>query len=753
MSNSFLSPVMSKSRIQRNSYLNRPLSSANSGFSISMIKKKKDKIQPLTDKRNIKSIIEKNLYGGLNFKSTKAKYTRNIFNKFNSFDFKGKDRYSNYTVFFKRKKSPKYKKAISKTIHKQLTKQISASQINPKKIFRDGIFNLTNLYLKKPKKVKDKKILNNFFFIKTNKINLAKKILHENIKPNIESKILDNHKYKNINLLKKIQMDKSFKNLSSNLEEEKNNYLMNKKLEYISYKEKRSKDLSNYMLSLDSYIKASHLKKLMTEKEKIISEEINNENYYYNNKISTLKNSKKLYQDLFLVKFNDYVKFLTKTVDKYEKIDYLLVTEIISLQKKIDYLKKKINTLLESKKIYNKFILLQIKFKQKKMKLPDYYEFIINHTLQEGIEHCNGILDEEGVKKIYEYKKKIIYKNYDAFNYQFKLYESENRELLNKLTKLQREINRLKFEKNDVIKEGNDITKYFSEKIQEKLDEKEEIMNKYNSLINEKNYLLTDIRFPFKKKVKNTGKKSKIKYSSKIFKDFDINNNTTKKTISIDNTNNTLKSITNKSNNIKNNKMKSYSNINQYNSTRKYLDSSNDKIKYTIDEQILINLNIIYEPVEKTFPSSNLYFKIRQLYILLKNFIKKNDSLKKALKIYTENGLMLQILEKIEIALDIFLEREREFNEQNKEAVYRVKLKIDRQRKIIKGQKYKSMVKARYENMKRQIEEKAHKLYFLPNRKKRTVSANINKKSKNRKIKKFEEKKEYELFADYFKDN
>ena len=40
------------------------------------------------------------------------------------------------------------------------------------------------------------------------------------------------------------------------------------------------------------------------------------------------------------------------------------------------------------------------------MKLPDYYEFILNHTLQEGIEHCVGILDEEGVKEIYQYKKK-----------------------------------------------------------------------------------------------------------------------------------------------------------------------------------------------------------------------------------------------------------------------------------------------------------------------------------------------------------
>ena len=292
---------------------------------------------------------------------------------------------------------------------------------------------------------------------------------------------------------------------------------MNKKLEYISYKENRAKDLSNYMSNLDSYIKGSYMNKLMTEKEKIISEEINNENYYYNNKISTLKNSKKLYQDLFLIKFNDYVKFLTKTVDKYEKVDYLLVTEILSLQKKIDYLKKKINVLLESKKIYNKFILLQIKFKQKKMKLPDYYEFILNHTLQEGIEHCVGILDEEGVKEIYQYKKKIIYKNFDAFKYQFKTYENENRELLNKLAILQRDINKLNFVKRDVIKEGNDITKYFNEKIQEKLKEKSEIMNKYHSLINEKNNLLTEIQFTFKK-VKNIGKKSKIKHSSMFFK-------------------------------------------------------------------------------------------------------------------------------------------------------------------------------------------------------------------------------------------
>ena len=44
---------------------------------------------------------------------------------------------------------------------------MSASQINPKKIFRDGIFNLTNLYLKKPQK-----IYLNVFLIKKEEIQI-----------------------------------------------------------------------------------------------------------------------------------------------------------------------------------------------------------------------------------------------------------------------------------------------------------------------------------------------------------------------------------------------------------------------------------------------------------------------------------------------------------------------------------------------------------------------------------------------------
>ena len=703
---------------------------------------------PMSDKRNIRNIIEKKLHESLNLKSTKVTYTRNNYNRLGLFDFKGKNKFSNYTLFIQREKSPKFKKAISKTIKKQINRQISASQINPSKIFREGIFNLTNLYLKKPNKVVNKTKLSNFFIQRKKQINSAKKTFQDNIKSNIESEIIDNHKYKNVNLLKKIESEKNMKKISNNLEEEKNSYLMNKKLEYISYKERKSKDLLNYMEGMEQYIKGSYTNKLTFEKEKIISEEIRNENLYINDKMSMLKKSKKLYQDLFLNKFNDYVKFLSKTVDKYDKFDYLLVNEIIVLQKKIDKLKKRINTLLESKKIYNKFIILQIKLKKKTIKLPEYYEFILNHNLQEGINHCVGFLDEVGVKEIYGYKKNIIYKNFDSFNYQYKAYENENRKLLIKLGILQKEIISLNDEKKEVSIEGKKLVKYFNDKIQEKLKEKSDAINKYQSLINEKNNLLKDIKYTFTK-INNHDKKSKNKRTSIFMRDFNTNDLITKKSTS-NNSNMTFMNNNNKSTKGKNS---SFAKTNQNNLTRKYLDSANEKYKLTIDEQMFIHLNINYEPKEKNIPCSNLYFKIRKLYLLLKNFIKKEIVFRKADKITTENSLMLKILEKVEIAMDIFLDGERDFDEKNKDAIYKVKQKIDRQRKIIKGQKYKSMVKSKHENMKRKIEEKAQKLYFLPKRKKRTVSANINKKNKNKKIKKSVEKNEYELLVDYFKEN
>ena len=166
-----------------------------------------------------------------------------------------------------------------------------------------------------------------------------------------------------------------------------------------------------------------------------------------------------------------------------------------------------------------------------------------------------------------------------------------------------------------------------------------------------------------------------------------------------------------------------------------------------------MNFNIIYEPKEKNVPHSNLYLKTRQLFFLLKKYIKKDEYFKKEEKVTTENGLIIKLLSKIEKGLNAFIENKRAFDEKNKEIISKMKQKIEKQRKIMKGQKYMSMLKEKYENMKRNVEEKANKIYFLPKNKKRNVSANINKKRKNKKLKKVVEKSEYELLIEYFKEN
>ena len=644
--------------------------------------------------------------------------------------------------------SKRENKIKPKELTKKLNRQHSAIELNPNKIFREGALYLTDIIAKKPRKQISKNLKNYAPFHKRNRNDLTKKIYkNDNAKSDFESQVINNHKYKNIDLLRKIESDRNLKQKSNDFEEEKNTYLFQKKLEYISINEKKTKALYNYMENLDNYIKNQYSNKLKAEKVRISNEEIQNENRYINDKITSIKNSHDLYNDLFLNKFNDYVKFLIKKVDQYDKGNYFLINEVFILQKQVDKLKTRINKLLEEKKMYNKFILLQINLKQKTSKLPEYYDFILNHTLEEGIEYYKGKLDENEVKEIFKYKKKIIYKNYESFNYQFKAYENENRDLLKKLGTMKREISKLNENKNELIEEGKQITNYFNNKIKEKSKEKINVMSKYHLLINEKNNLLAEIKFNFTN-INNIHKKPKKRNS--FIQDYNSIFETTHRSSN----NNTNATHHNKEYKVTNTKRSTRSNKYGYpNSSKNLYSSSKDKPHLTLDEQIFLNFNIIYEPKEKNTPHSNLYLKTRQLFLLLKKYIKKDEFFKKEEKITTENGLIIKLLSKIEKGLNAFIENKRAFDEKNKEIISKMKQKIEKQRKIMKGQKYMSMLKEKYENMKHNVEEKANKIYFLPKNKKRNVSANINKKRKNKKLKKVVEKSDYELLIEYFKEN
>ena len=99
--------------------------------------------------------------------------------------------------------------------------------------------------------------------------------------------------------------------------------------------------------------------------------------------------------------------------------------------------------------------------------------------------------------------------------------------------------------------------------------------------------------------------------------------------------------------------------------------------------------------------------------------------------------------------MNLFIENEKNFNRINKEIIIKIKMKMEKQRKIMKGQRQMAIIKSKYENMKKKLEEKNNKIYFMPNTRKRAVSAFISKK----KVKKKEQaqlikKKEFEDFLE-----
>ena len=758
----FFSPVNSPNKCKTNKYINRPYSSFFSRGRSFQEKSFNNNNKHITDQKKIIYRINNNLYDSNNLPSSNITTTRNNYNKLRSCDLRGKHKYSNFTVFLKRETNLNDIKITPINSTKRLTRQKSAIELNPQKIFRDGKLYLTDI-IKETRKVPTKKAIN-FLPYNVKRINSAKNIFNKdknnnNNKSNLESKIINNYKYNNINLLRRIDSEKNIKKLSDDLEEEKNNYLFLKKIEYASIKKKNSNAIYNYMENLNNYLENAYSNKLKNEKYYINKEEIKNENQYIKNKISSVKYSSKLYNNLFLDKFHDYVKFVFKRLDQYDKGNYFLLNEVIILKKQITKLKKRINTLEDTKKIYNKFILLQIKLKKKTMNLPEYYEFILNHTLPEGIEYCDGIITKEEVKEIFGFKKNIIYKNYEAFKSQFKTYETENRDLLEKLGSLKKEITKLKENKNEVIEEGKHMKIYLNNKTIEKTIEKSSLLKRYNLLMTEKNNLLEEIKYDFTN-VKNISKNKKNEFRLDVSKNFNslYEEAFQSNYLNTKNTNNTISKIGNKLNNTNSTtRIKNTKNI--YNTpsikTRKNINFPKDKEKpeLTLDEQIILNINVVYETKDKIAPHSNLYLKVRKLYLLIKKYIRKEKYFKKADLVTSENGLIAKMFVKIENGINNFLEKTKILTEKHKEIVEKMKQKIDKERKIIKGQVYKEMLRQKYENMKLRVEEKAKKIYFLPKTKKRNVSAGINKKNKNKKVKKVVEKSEYELLVEYFKDN
>ena len=222
-----------------------------------------NKIFGENETNHIKYYIENNLYENTK-KHQKMSETRNKYNKLNKDKLIGKEKYTNYIIFAKREMDFKAKSFLENKNRKKLARQHSAIQLNPHRMYKDNPLYLTETIIKKHHKK-----TNDYYINYNNNNNNNKFFPYIEFGDKNENIVINNHKYKNISLLRQIENDKKMNKTSYFLDSDKNFYLFEKKLQYISLNKMKGKTLYNYMEDLNELIKKKYGNKLKAEKAKI----------------------------------------------------------------------------------------------------------------------------------------------------------------------------------------------------------------------------------------------------------------------------------------------------------------------------------------------------------------------------------------------------------------------------------------------------------------------------------------------------
>ena len=177
----------------------------------------------------------------------------------------------------------------------------------------------------------------------------------------------------------------------------------------------------------------------LIEKKNFMGEEIQNGlNLVKKNE----KDVKKNYEDfnqIFFVKFYEYIKKLVKQIEKEKIKNYQYIDYITLLKKQISSIKIEINKNRVNIEYLNKFALLNAKIKQKKLSIPEYYEYIFQNKFDQ-LTKFN--LSQEQIQKIQNFKSNI---NYNEMLSLVNKYENDDLDKLTTYNYLKNDINILIF--------------------------------------------------------------------------------------------------------------------------------------------------------------------------------------------------------------------------------------------------------------------------------------------------------------------
>ena len=248
-----------------------------------------------------------------------------------------------------------------------------------------------------------------------------------------------------------------------------------KKYEYIDTKKQIN------LIQYDMKIKNDRYNKI----RKFNSNEINT----LDNVMNSLGKSSDYIQKNYQENYVSNVLNLSRQVEKEKIINNNLLIDKNLLLRQISKIENKLSKINEEKNNILKWIYLQIKVKERKIKIPAYYRDIIENkvsldSLIKKYKMKDNILNEKEYKKIKEYKEKLIFKDLDEL---YEIYESLEKKIFYDLNRKLNNINNIKKLKNDLI-------------IYSKID-KENINNKdKNNNKDEQNNIKEEIPFEEKEK-------------------------------------------------------------------------------------------------------------------------------------------------------------------------------------------------------------------------------------------------------------
>ena len=483
--------------------------------------------------------------------------------------------------------------------------------------------------------------------------------------------------YTNFNKYNKIKKD------NFNKEEHLMNLKMNK-LKSV-YKENFF-NTKTYIDKTRKLLKIKYSSSIKNERKKINEEVIDNQKEIVDDKIKSLKNVKFLYNQYFNYKLSEYIKFIFKKRELERKYDSALLNQIYSLKKEISHLMNKIKKVELEKYSIIQWFFFQIRVKEKKLVLPNYYIKILEANIKRN---NNQRRTAQADIRIFNHPSKKAKSSLEKFNL---LNKEQNNEITVSGINEEEAIRILQYKYNLIFETPDDF-----------FDEIKKIENKNIKLFNQSDILNIEI-----KKLKEQYDKI---MNEKLSYDLAIANKIKEKEIELEVTKKRYKNQLKIIIDYKNDRYKIKKNKNKKINTNSNLDEDN------LEEVEILNPKKLklYTTIEQLYLiCQDIEIKNKEIFSLenQKFFIKKGNS--------TKEEEVLQMMEFIEVRishlLNIFSIYKNPFNP-NYELIRRLRNNFIRKRKIEKAGLTRIENNLNYNKLIKKIDDRNNKLIFLQRRK------------------------------------